>query len=540
MIAVLLLLTAPAEYQLALDWPAATADEARSLQAVLTATRPGSWTLTEPTTSRGRGLLVRVREIDRRFRVETTPFDARHGTVGPAQRQAVTADRGMVPRLIAAAANDLGPVGVVAAVEGETARVRLSDGTAVNGQVFAVFQGGRRIPGTLLRMTERDGETISARILSRYVNPLTNSDKVIAVGLVGDVSRVKIFITNETNQPANDLSIRVSPTGFATSDTITERGPARHGRYESTHEYDSIAYVTVLDGERPLARVPVEVIHGAIISINVRGAGADPITATDDDARNCRRRLHELTLRLFDLNEQLKPMLSKAQNAAARDAIRSVIQRVETDLPALKAEAGRLRPTPGGDELSRAVADIEAKRDEFIRLASELDRASRTATTPAGQLKREQLLALVRRAEREADDADYDKALATYGEVLTASGDWPEVRKRRDELAAAWVLRDGKHRKAREFVYQKFGRGETAAELTKQVTDAKSAMGEFKRVSDKLSPRKLYLELIKLADRLGKMGDEARADAVRLAEVKELAAAVQALFSEVEEAIRAG
>lgn len=520
--------------------------------------------------SRYKAHFVRIDFHDGQYSVQCRQHDGLTGLASPVVRRAGTADRAFVARtILSEIARDFGAVGRVIPTASDAVRIQFHGGAMpgadlspwVNpGDVFALVRmsgsdrpTGERVNSALLVVREpvRDG-TCPAQLFSRYLNPMKVDAEYRAIRLGATSGPIRLKFVNEQGAPHASLQLRVSPTGFFATDAVRDQGITRDGIFETASAYDRIAFVRVFSGERLLAQVPVEVLSNQVVSVTVRTvAGGDELSNLESDARACRRRLEEILSRLIENNRQLRDLLTETKNQMALTRVRTTAAMVEAELPRQVAELARLRDAASKrsgvklplEESDRIVRTIEDRAKSLRGLAGELEKAVQAAASPEADQQRKEFLALLRRAEREYEDADFDKAIATYKKALTTAGDWPEIRKRLEELETAWRVKDDAHKEARRVIFEDVPRLNEPEAIRNSLSAIHAALDTCRRANDRLTPRKLYLELIRVAILLARRDEELRkGDAEenrkQLEALAAVSVSVQSLFAEVEKVIR--
>ncbi len=462
-----------------------------------------------------------------RYSVVARQLDGSTGLASPVVRRASTADRAFVSRLITRfIGQDFGIVGTVAGKDGDRVRLRFRGGALPSadlarwvpaGSVFALarIEGdpprGRAVPDTYLQAIAepRDGQC-ECRLVSRYIDdrkrdPLADWDRVTFRALLLGTSEapVRLRLVDHYGLPVQGLQVSVSQVGLRPNDPARDQGAARNGAYETAASYDRIAFVRVSLGARSVALVPVPVLDDRTMVIEVKPEANGPAKEQVAlDARNTRQRLSDILRRLMEQYRHLDVLAQNTQNSEALARVRQSLERLRGELDTLTPELTRLRREaqalgadvgPVLDQCDAYMLEIGKRRDFLARVEEDLRKAVEAETSPETQAKRDSVLSLYRKAEAQRGEADYEKAIATYKEILQKLGEQPEVRKKLEELEKGWELKGEEHRKAREFAYGPWANVKSFEDVRTRLPEAREALAACKTVGDMLTAHKLYL-----------------------------------------------
>lgn len=510
---------------------------------------------------------IQVEYADGEYALSARQHDGPTGLSSPLVRQARTADRAFVARLaLLLIDQDFGPVGTLTKVEGDRAQVRFQGGAILgvdlgrwvkSGDVFAlarVGEGpgarGERVEFALLRARSapRNGEC-ECELFHRFQNPTdgwpTTGYRAIKLGT--SRAPVRLRLVDDNRLPLSDVSVFVSPSGFGPND-VRDSGTARDGLFETTRSYERIAFVRVASGETNLAQVPLAILDDRVVTCRVpAAAGGVALVQFEIDAQNCRGRFKDMLSRLDEQDKQTGQLIAERKNTDALERVRSSLERLGPELGRIGEELAKLKtasrdlPSDAGQGLQAcAVYDREIHRRAkgLTKLKDDLERAVAKADSPEAQDEKEKYSALVQRAAQEEERAEYEKAIATYEEILTEAGEWKEIHDRLDKLKKEWEPRNEKHREARDFIFKKFDAVASIDELEAQLPKARAAFQTCKAVGDKLGPRRLLLKLLGLSDLVAKEAAQLNQstneeDKPRLEQVKKLGESLKSLLQEV-------
>jgi hypothetical protein len=502
------------------------------------------------------------------LRVQSRQADSRLGWCSPLVRDDRTADREGLVRL---AQNqivvDMGLTGTVARSDGErTAAIRfpgtnLSDARLHEwvraGDVFALVQvtsPGRSVTvpyAYFIASGLIEGGQISGKIESRFTKPLNGWEsgqfRAVKLGAANGPVRLRLVGPNEAT-PA-DVTIQLFATGMGSTDAERERGQVRGGRFASVEHYDRIAYAKLSLGERPLAKVPIAILGHEPIVIDVNtDPGGESVAKDNLDARIIKTRLNDLATRVAEENEQLRTFMAARKNRQALAKTTDLLRQLDDELPAVAADAVLLRSRstavgPMLDEIDRSVRDLKQLEQTFRKTKVDLEGAINAGATPEAERQRAGLRTLVARADQEVQDADYERAIATFEDVLKQSGDWPEIQTRLEGLKRGWAIKSDAHRDARRFVYEVWSKATGVDHIERHMDRAKQSFAVCKESGDKFTPRRIYAVLIRAASWIDRRNEEMKGaegdESARQAEnLRKLSGQVKTLLGEVENYVK--
>lgn len=499
------------------------------------------------------------------YRVQSRQADERFGWYSPVVCDDHTADRECLVRLAQnQVLSDFGLVGTFVQSDGErTAAIRFTDAGFTDarlrewvhaGDVFALVQvtsPGRSltvpyaffIPSGLI-----EGGQVSGKIESRFAKPLigweSGNFRAIKLGTLTSPIRLRLVGPNEASLP--DVSIQLFATGFGPADAERERGQSRNGRFESHESYDRMAYAKLSLGERLLAKVPLAILGTEPIMLDVNtNPGGESVAKDNLDARTIKTRLDDLATRIREENEQLRTLLSARKNRQALVKAMDLLRQLDDELPTLAADSVLLRSRsaavgPALDEIDRDIRNLKQVEQTIRKTKVDLEGAINAGATSDAERQRAGLRVLVARAEQEAQDAEYDKAIATLEDILKQSGDWPEIQRRLDGLKSGWAIQSDAHRDARKFVYEVWSKAAGVEDIERNLDRARQSFETCKKSGDKFTPRRIYAVLIRAASWIERRNEDVRRgegdDSVRQAEaLRTLSGHVKTLLGEVEQ-----
>lgn len=494
---------------------------------------------------------VLINFLDDQYEVQARQYDGLTGQPSPVVRRELVPDRRFVARTAALLiALDFGLVGTVIDHSGfPVVRVAVKGGGlgvplerwVKKGEVFALVQINQsgagpwayRVPWALLRVEEvlPDGVCV-CRLYHRHPEPLAAGRDVLGyrclkLGTIRGPVRLR-FIDDDPRAlvPRANLQIQVRRQSFEDAakeqDTTDADGFFRAGR---DRPYEHIAFVTVMDGDKERARIPVPLIDEQPVVIKYSGKeeGSTPLVLRRSLWLG---RLYENLLAQADLFRRLNELAEKPeQRPAALERAKAGLQALTADIENSTHEMNALRAAmqalPEGNRPSLAdgeqcLRDLREAQQQLEKFIAGLDKALKEEADP--RLK--ELRAKVARGQLLEDEAEFGQALSLYQEVLKEQDD-PKLKAHVQKLTKIWEVKSETHREVRRFIYEVWPKVEPAR-LKERLPEAHAALEECKRVGDTLSPLKLakaaVAHLAKLNEQEKALNPTLNPDHARIAE----------------------
>jgi tetratricopeptide (TPR) repeat protein len=543
--------------------------------------------------------VLRVEVRDGAYHLEARLYDGFAGLAAPpVRRQSVR-----TPELVGRSAGllvgrDFGPAGTVEPVEGnpDAARVRFRAGTAgpldrlvAVGDVFAVSRvtrtsrtaptqkrtaTGKLIeppPGsvpppvlsaaareyTYLRVTEapKDGVAVCA-VFSPFKTPFPkDAASYRCLKLATVRSAVAVRLVN----PAAD-GAKEPPTRAATV-RATDRGffpgaPDRReffdyadGVYKSSGPLDGLACVTVALGATREARFPVPVFGpepvGLPFSVDAKAEEKAAyeravlgVSGRVGEARHAQNAGFDAISKLIQARRNPEALArAKAAMASAEATAGAVTEEVQT-------LRGRPDRPPGADELLATVdRQVQALRQNNGQLATrvkELEAIVERESSPGAVARELQAKAVNVEIKALLENGEVDEALRAYDQLLTLVENNPEVKGRRDALAAEWKTKSEDHAKAREYLSKTWPAAATAADLKDSLPRVRSAVDTLKAVGDRHGLRRFARHLAGFPARVEELSRGLENNPTDLAALREAAGVLNRVDQEISEFLRKG
>jgi hypothetical protein len=466
--------------------------------------------------------------VNGRYEIQTRQHDGFTGLSSPVVRRSSTADRQVVAHLAALLIDqDFGLAGTVDLERMEAGNTEAKVDIQLKGgalgvpldrwlkkdQVFAVSlippgpaPHSIRMSWTLLQVAEEPhGARCRCRLLSRWDDPLPRRAagvlgyRCLKLGTTRAPLRLRVVKDDKLKTPLSGVQVVIRTRGFTgTSGLDAEAVTTKiDGLVQSQQEYQNVAFVRIFEGQLTLARAPVEIIQGLTITCPV---SVNPELVAQEELLDRRRRW----LSLLADNLAIANYLTKELNHMAGESSERRLARAQEGLKVLQTAIGDL--TLQHDELRAASAgeatktmpldlkegeerlkDLQDQGNDLQQYIRQLQEIIDKEKDPRRRQWRE-MLAEANRREREAE---FDKAIALYQQVLEKSGDIPDLRRHLDALKNAWAVKSEAHAKARDFIYHVWPKQQKAAQMKARLDEARNAFQVCKEAGDSLSPQML-------------------------------------------------
>jgi hypothetical protein len=433
-------------------------------------------------------------------------------------------DRQLVARTAALlVGQDFGPVGTVTNKrDAQTVDVTLKgaalgvplDRWIKKDDVLALVQisqgsGGpraTRVPWAVLRVQQGpDNGVCTCQLFNRHPNPLQQGPSILGYRCVKLTTtraplRLRLVQANaRTSTPVPNQQIHVRRQGFTGEDLTRVQGTTDGDGFFSTDKegdkgvYDGLAFVSVVNGNNLMAKIPVPIFDDRTVVIPVN------ISADTTVQLTLRKELwvgqvYESLLAVATLFKDLEGLLKDKKREDALNRAQSGLKGLQEDLTRFaqqrdelytdaKSSGARLDLGEGDERLK----ELKVGQTKLQDLLARLEKVVNEENDP----KRKELQAKVSQAQVFEGEADFGKALDLYEQVLSSGMlDDTELRKHYEKLKQAWEIKSDKHRQARDFIYEVFP-GIDPLKLTEHLNEARGAFETCKAVGDTLSPLKL-------------------------------------------------
>jgi hypothetical protein len=469
-------------------------------------------------------------------------------------------DRQLVARAAALlVGQDFGPVGTVTAKrDAQTVEVTLKgsglgvplDRWVKKGDALDLVQigqasGGSRatkVQSALLQVQQGpDNGVCVCQVFNRHPNPLQEGPGILGyrcfkLSTVRAPLRLRLVQANaRTVMPVPNQQIHVRRQGFAGEETTKVQGATDPDGFFSTEKdgdkgvYDGVAFVSVVNGNSLMAKIPVPILDDrtVIIPVNISSDASVQLTLRKELWVG---QVYESLLAVANLFKDLEGLLKDKQREDALKRAQAGLEGLREDLKRFALQRKELeddaRAAPGvridlgeGDE---RLKELKVGQEKLQGLIGRLEKVVNEENDP----KRKELQAKVSQAQVFEGEADFGKALELYEQVLGSGLDDAELRKHYEKLKQDWEVKSDKHKQAREFIYETFP-GLDPLKLAEHLDEARQAFETCKAAGDTLSPLKLLNVALedagKLKEKLNSLqpdvNDDDRTIAKHIAEV---------------------
>ncbi|MFQ3593274.1 MAG: hypothetical protein SNJ82_08820, partial [Gemmataceae bacterium] len=246
----------------------------------------------------------------------------------------------------------------------------------------------------------------------------------------------------------------------ALSITATGRKDVDTSRFGKQGEFDRVAFVSVMNGETPLARIPIPLVDESVTVVSLPTVNEEESGVLDRFrtlARNVLEASQVQNAMFEDINALVRD--PKQRTAAIRRS-RETLARLRDDYDRLRAERDavekELRKLPDRDRPSLAGINntldrIAAGEKDLLAHVSTLEKIEAEENDPKRKewlVKRSEALTLIKKAEVEKAIALLDSGPEAYKSE--------EDKKLLAQLKEKWKPKDEAHRSARNFIYTTF------------------------------------------------------------------------------------
>jgi hypothetical protein len=490
--------------------------------------------------------------------LEARGHDGSTGQPAPLLRRASTYERGDVAELAAQLVEkDFAPVGTVS-WQGDEPRLTLRGGALAArrvkaGAVFAVTrvveQAGRvraeRVPFALLELldVQADG-ACRVKYWHRFTRDEITADtagsfRAVRLPTLSGPVRLRL-LDDESFRPLDGMALRVSHPRLKKAEELA----TRYGLAASRGDYPHFAHVQVGSAERPLAQFAVPILddHPVDCRIKVRPE-AEALAPLEHRRDQWLRRVDD-GVRLANfiaqrLQERLKQSLpaALAEGEQGLKTLSHEVQQLDSEHDELRALLRKLKTAPGLD-LGEGVQSLEELRKRRGDLQAFVQRMVENIKADEETQRLQKLVEQARLLEAEAD---YDKAIELFKQVLASRAD-AKVKEHLGRLEKQWQLRGDEHARARKFIYETWPALEVGG-LKQQLDKARASLQACKAAGDALTPLRLQRANAAHAAQLKRQRDalklrQGQDNLNQLRALGELADELLRFHAEVAEAIR--
>jgi tetratricopeptide (TPR) repeat protein len=534
---------------------------------------------------------------DAQYELKARQHDGSVGYSTPQIRKGQTRDRGFVFRLASLMiAEDFGLVGTIEPPRlGESlARVAFRGGQlnadlgpwVRKGDIFAVVQisefsyripakketktpakdvtkiVGGRMEGLLFQLASdpKDGAG-GFTMFSRFEDPMPMRGKILGyrcIRLGIGESNLKLQLVDEKGNPhrLGSLQVRVHPERFPDQPTEGEDAPLLNGIFQSKRTFTGMALVRVSIGDRPLARIPIEITGDGVVTRQIRiEIGAESRARLEAARRDAMSRIIDARQIQVQLIRDLTALENDNRKEDALKRGEKVYGSLQTELENFNDELTRIksrveRDLPGTKDFVKdcetQVAILKDKQVDLLDHLGKLKEAIAQENDPKIIGKRKEIQNNINKAELAAQQANYDDALMHYKAALDAIEE-PEAKTKLqatyDGLKKAWEIQDDAHRDARGFIYEVWAKIDSTQTLKDNLAKARQSFEKCRAVGDRLSLNKMRLaaaDVLKpLIAEIDKLNQSTDPDAAQsLMALKTVSDELEKLLGELSDAVK--
>jgi hypothetical protein len=479
------------------------------------------------------------------YEIEARQHDGLTGLASPVVRKDRTRDRDFVARTAALLVDrDFGPVGTFASwPSGEPGTVRLElkgGGLGVplsrwvkKGDVFAIAQvpasggPGQPVESAILVVQDppkdeaRDG-VCTGRLFHRFLPPSGSASGYRCLKLAALRGPVRLrFVTagpNRTLRPlAEPLSLEIRRHGFEGEKTTLLTGsPDSFGIYDSSREgekglFENVAFVTVLRGGSPAAKVPVALVDDQPTVIPIAPPGSTEAgSVLAYRKRLWERNVSDSCLAQASLFKQINDLTAKPEGRAealkkaeeGKTRFQEDYDRLSAERDELRDEANKLKGTERPD-LTPGEQGLKQLKEGATQLGVFLTNLKKIEKEENAPERKEWQIQLERARTLIENEADYAEAIKIYEKVKATGYKDPTFLQRLDELKRLWETEDADLKNARYFIFSVWPNLDTAG-LKGRMDEARKAFEVCKAKGDLIGPQRLFKSILNHNARLTK------------------------------------
>jgi len=460
--------------------------------------------------------VVRIDYIEGEYEVQAQQYDAMTGMLSPVLRKKRTSDRQFVARLATLfIAQDFGPIATVIDGKDEN-NVKIQFKAAQKGKlerwvskgellVLVTYtqgaKGPRSVPDAVLQLESQDKQegVWIAKLYRRYANPLTQTNLVgvrcMRIATVKTALKVRV-VHRDAKQltPASGLGVEIRKNSFDDKTDKVEKVTDREGYVRLSTEYNRLVFLT-LQVQPNKALIPVPLVDDEPVTVSV-------IVRQDNRSLLALRR-HLWEQQVTEANaaqgiifKELEALNAKAeQREQAIEAARKGVENAEQVWKELDESKNKLR-----DDAERAGEKLDLSfGNQFLERIKNGKKEFEDYIVAQEKIIKEEIpkqkkhLEQIEQAKRAEFNADFEKALAIYAEVVKDGIPDDGVKKHYDGLKAAWEPKNAAHKAAKKYIFETWG-GVELSKLKDALDEARKALKVCRDNKDKLTPQRFLQE----------------------------------------------
>ncbi|AMV30353.1 hypothetical protein VT84_38530 [Gemmata sp. SH-PL17] len=369
---------------------------------------------------------------------------------------------------------------------------------------------------TLLKVTDvgADG-TCRCTILTRYQNAMPTTGGVIGyramkLGTVKAPVAVRLMSSEGTvYKTASAVNVRASDNGFVVAGAGDQKDVCKFhsqtAQFRSDRALSGIACVTVALGPSQAKQFPVPILNDEPITIpfdidpakEERAAFERSVLAAANAAADARLAQSVCFEAVADLIKKQKNAEALARAQSGFTAADSADKTLSDELTRLKEQGKAVQKAESVDgiltKMGQNVALLKAYNEQLSKHLKSLEEIVKRENDPAAAAREVQAQAINARIALLLARGDVDEALAAYTQLSELVPDDAEIKKRKNELAAEWKVKDEAHQKARDYLLKTWPTIATIPDFDESLKTIRNAVDVCKKHGDKLTIRKLLI-----------------------------------------------
>ncbi|MCS6866618.1 MAG: hypothetical protein RMJ56_02815 [Gemmataceae bacterium] len=405
--------------------------------------------------------------------------------------------------------------------------------------------------------------TLRCAVFTRYENALPTTGGIVGyrcmkLGTVKAPVAIRLIRGDGTaNRTALNIEVRANDTAFPNLATPNPREVCKFNpttaQFHSERPLAGIACITVAQG-RQVKQFPVPILSDQPISLpfDDNPATADraeyeravyAAAAATADARLSQTVCFETVTRL--LNKQTKAGNKEALEHAQRgyETADAAYKFLSDELARLKEQSEK-SPTaaPLLERIEQSLATLQQYNRQLEEHIRKIKKVVERENNPALAAKEVQAEELNARIAILLSHGEAEQALAAYDQLILLLPENPELKERRDKLAAEWKVQDAAHQQARDYLLKIWPTVATIADFKDNLDRIRAAVDTCKAKGDKLTLRKLLTIFVasrtKLQDLAAALDGTQEADRKLILDATEVGKRMAALEKEITEFVK--
>ena len=367
---------------------------------------------------------------------------------------------------------------------------------------------------TLLKVTDvgADG-TCRCAVLTRYQTAMPSTGGVIGyramkLGTVKAPVAVRLVSSEGTvYKTASAVNVRASDSGFVVAGAGDQKDVCKFhsptAQFRSDRALSGVACVTVALGPSQAKQFPVPILNDEPITIpfdidpakEERAAFERSVLAAASAAADARLAQSVCFDAVADLIKKQKNAEALARVKGGFDSADAADKSLTDELARLKEQSKTVQKAESVDailaKMGQNVAALKAYNEQLAKHIKLLEEIVKRESDPTIAAREVQAQAINARIAILLASGDVDEALAAYDQLFALLPGDAEVKKRKDELAAQWKIKDDAHQKARDYILKTWPAIATIPDFDESLKHIRTAVDVCKKHGDKLTIRKL-------------------------------------------------